>query len=356
MTIKSMRAMAILFFLLLLAGPGAHGEGMAPGAIARVNTHTILYDAPASQGASQALGQCAPGMLVRVLEKEGDWYHVYFSMVNGYLEANALTDTGHSAPQLPTHGYAVLGPPLEGAQQHTYDVDGFAATVDFPLEDAQQTRDVTVGSSFALIADVGDMSQVSHYAYSGFVRGELLHKYWLEDLLAGPDVSYAPGAYRVGQGLSSGLYVFETAKHLTGSIAWQVPGNPYPNVYLLHGPAAYTLYLPPNASVQIHGEGTLRKATADTFAFVPSQPFAGTMRLLVGEQVDAYPSTCYEIRLAEGAATGHYRLSTFLQDEGILAPSAPVALAPGEVHELPLGQGQFVEMVDCALVAKRVGG
>lgn len=304
------------------------------------------------------LGDLFAGMRVAMLgEANGDWRYIGFDDTFGYLSEGNLAVTGEFASSIyslsPVSGYGVyLYDGSAYGENPFIDIDGFLNATRFPSS-GPDDLDNRVGSlvstsPVSIYALFPDCAQIEFHPCKGFGPREYLHTYMFDDVYHSSVSEYPEGQYCVGSEIETGLYSFRVEEGKHGSLEIASEGMSSPVIYDIKGPAIYTVYLPENAIAKTKA-GVLLSMTPDSI-FVPDDTsISGSMRLLVGQQVKLSHEDFYSIVLMEGCQEGYYRISTFLVDSGMLPQGEMKKLQQGEITNLYLRQGEFIEFINCTL-------
>lgn len=275
--------------------------------------------------------------------ENGEWTHVRMGLDRyGFIPTRALEETGLSslsAARIPRMGIAAVHPGTPYAMPvyaYTDDSTALWATL-------------REGDTLEYIAHTGKWVQVAiaNMLECAFVPAEYVTLYPYEMLYA-VDAVYSAGVHEIEQ---PGLYTFSCV----GGGRLEIVCEAYTRIY--EGSGMYSMYLPRGAQVTVT-DGILAGISTDKQLEDLSRNGVGAWdesrgngRYLAGVHMasDLWRDKSYIVTVEEGKECGYYRIETLDQDAGAYAQSEWTQLKPGDVIDLNLYYGQFIELRDAIL-------
>lgn len=274
---------------------------------------------------------------------DGDWTHVRIGLDRyGFIRTRALEDTGlssMSAARIPRAGIAVVHPGTP------YAMPVYAYTDD----STAQWATLREGDTLEYIACTGDWVQVAiaNMLECAFVPAEYVTLYPYEALFS-VEASCCDGVHTIE---GAGLYTFSCV----GGGRLEIRHGAYERVY--EGGGMYSMYLPRGAQVMVT-DGMLTGISTDVQLENLSRNDVGAWdesrgsgRYLAGVHMsaDLWRDRTYIVTVEDGKNCGYYRIETLDQDAGVIAPGEWCEIGPGDVIDLNLHHGQFIELRDAIL-------
>ncbi len=315
------------------------------------NGFVTLRDKPEDNAPS--LGEYPSGMRVSVLGEIGDYCHICVGDYSGFIPKVALEysdDVYSSDTGIPAKGYGILNTPEAG----------WVPLKPYPAQDEAICQVPCTRTTVELLCNAGEWYQTRwrNDLQNGFLPSQYIKTYWLSDLIHAGNITYNQGTYTVGQDLPSGLYTFTVPDGENGSLQINLPGA-QSKQYEVDGIAAYTVYLPENAVLNI-GSGvtlapTVMVSAADLLNAADIR-YTGSFKVLAGVQVPGVPISSATVSMAPGAASSYYVVSDFLTEEGLAVELERKEMAPFTEYSVDLLPGQFLEVVNGILWYRRSNG
>lgn len=151
--------------------------------------------------------------------------------------------------------------------------------------------------------------------------------------------------YTVGTDIPSDYYTFRVSEHSAGKIALTCLSPAFAREFTLTGPAAYTVFLPETAVIELSHEVALSEVELDSdWGLLESNIYRS--RLLVGKQI---PAAVYLIGLRPGFEDGYFAVYDSGYDVGESDEVNRTALHGAEMYYVAVGEGQYLELGDCYL-------
>lgn len=290
------------------------------------------------------VGAYPKGSLLELWGQYGSWCQVRMGQYIGFVPAETIA--------VATDRY-VVPPPDGGLQELGYgllkvppDTEGWDVCLPMyacPDAAAPVLKQLDKTAAVEIQAQLGEWTQVRHFsdAYVGYVRSEQITPYLLADLLIEESVPLVgAGTYTMGDTLPAGLYVLRLTEGKQAALTvadrtWQWTGA-----------GRYTLYLPPQVTLTLTGDGQLLTHPGALRFDAVNRTYVGSGRFLIGVEG---PNRNYQIKLAPGATEGSYTVSDLNWDAGQAEPPARIPLAPDRTDTITLDKGQFIEIENAEL-------
>lgn len=294
--------------------------------------------------AEKKVGTYPEGSLLELWGRYGDWSHVRMGQSFSFIPTDtiAVAEDRYVVPP-PDGGLQELGYGLLKIPPQTEGWDLTLPLYSCPDLAAPVLTQLGKSATVEIQAQLGEWTQARHFsdAYVGYVRSEQITPYLLKDLLVEEAVPLAgAGTYLMDDTLPAGLYVLRLTE---GKQATLTVGE---RTEQWIGAGRYTLYLPPQATVTLTGDGQLLTHPGQLRFDQDNRTFIGSGRFLIGVEG---PNRNYQISLAPGATAGSYIVSDLNWDAGLAEPPQRIPLVPGRTETIALEKGQFIEVENATL-------
>ncbi len=209
-----------------------------------------------------------------------------------------------------------------------------------PSENEEIVLYYGIGDPFTVVGKLPVFFQLHDYDSDSFIPAINTKYYDLDGLFSGTG-SFSAGSYAVGIDIKSALYTLRAGK---ATVTLGDKNKTYESI------GDCTFFLPSGATLTIES-GSVSPAKREML-LTQDKEFAADIsgRYLVGQQMVSRGQWDYKIRMAEGAESAYYIVSSLINDDlsqEITREEMRVDLEPGETYLLTLYESEMVEFHHC---------
>lgn len=284
--------------------------------------------------ANAIAGTLSQGMRMQVLGMQGNGNYLYVDLgetapvLIKASDVRMLKETAQDG--LPVLGYGIVAHAEEVYQQ--YGLVPYYA-------DCSENRSIygcNMGDTVEVLGLGEEWAQIRYWSTEGFIPRKYLDLYLMEDIQFAfeQDEPLGLATYVCGEGESLTLR-WEDGRHVTYG----------------ENAGAYTLYIPPEASVTMQG-GKIGPAEMEDAFIHPDEPvFMGSGRYLSGRQFMSRRGWGYMLRPLDAEKEAWYAISTFDAEQQGLAPQKikveEAAFYDPDTLCVYVEDGEFLEFHNC---------